>query len=138
MPSAPDPSGDIEAIRRLKARYVRSLDGQDWEALRAVFTDDAEIDVSDDGAGVVQGAATIASSIAAALEGASTAHQATTAEIDVSGDEARGVWAMTDVIVFADGTRLEGSGHYHERYRRVGGEWLIAGLRLTRISRELS
>ncbi|MEL7210977.1 MAG: nuclear transport factor 2 family protein, partial [Actinomycetota bacterium] len=81
---------DVEAIRQLKARYFRFLDTQDWPAFRGLFVEDAELDVSDDGAGVVRGSEAIASSIAGALEGASTVHQGTTPEITVDGDEATG------------------------------------------------
>ncbi|MEL7210720.1 MAG: nuclear transport factor 2 family protein, partial [Actinomycetota bacterium] len=62
----------------------------------------------------------------------------TTPEITVDGDEATGIWAMTDLIVFPDGTRLDGAGHYHERYRRVDGRWLIDRSRLTRLRRDLT
>ena len=129
---------DIEAIRVLKARYFRFLDAQDWVAFRAVFTDDAEIDVSADGAGVVRGADAITASIAAALDGVTTVHQGTNPEIEVDGDEASAVWAMTDHLEFPDGTQLRGAGHYHERYRRVDGEWRIAAFRLSRLRRDVS
>lgn len=129
---------DVEAIRQLKARYFRYLDTQDWEQFSRVFTEDAEMDVSADGAGVVRGARAIVTSIAGALDGAVTVHQGTTPEIHVDGDEATGIWAMTDLIVFPDGTRLDGAGHYHERYRRVGGSWRIAWFRLTRLRREFT
>ena len=129
---------DIEAIRRLKARYFRFLDTKDWTAFRTVFTDDAEIDVSADGAGVVHGAAAIVAAISGALDGATTVHQGTNPEIEVDGDEASGVWAMTDHLEFPDGAQLRGAGHYHERYRRVDGEWRIAGFRLSRLRRDFS
>ena len=54
-------------------------------------------------------------------------------EIEVLSDtEARGIWAMEDIVEFTDGT-LHGYGHYHETYRKEGGEWRIATLHLTRI-----
>ena len=138
---APPPEqalADIEAIRQLKARYFRFLDTKDWDRFEALFTPDAELDVSDDGAGVVQGASRIRAGIAAALDGARTVHQGTTPEIRVQGDEATGTWAMTDLIDYPDGTRLEGAGHYHERYVRDGGEWRIARLELTRTRRDVT
>ena len=138
MTTHADDLADIEAIRGLKARYFRFLDTQDWFGLRGVFTEGAEMDVAADGAGVVTGADAIVSSIASALDGASTVHQGTTAEIEVDGDEGVGVWAMTDVVVFADGSRLDGAGHYHDRYRRVDGQWRISHLRLTRLRRDFS
>jgi uncharacterized protein (TIGR02246 family) len=129
---------DIEAIRRLKARYFRLLDDKDWDGYRSVFTDDAEIDVSADGAGIVRGVEAIVTGIAATLEGVITVHQGTNAEITVDGDDATGIWAMTDHLEFPDGSELRGAGHYHERYRRVDGEWRIAAFRLSRRRRDFS
>ncbi len=34
--------------------------------------------------------------------------------------------------------RLEGYGHYHETYEKVGGEWRIASSTLTRLHMDLS
>ena len=47
---------DVEAIRRLKARYFRTMDTKDWDAMRQVFTDDVVIDTSEAGGNVVSGA----------------------------------------------------------------------------------
>ena len=30
---------DVEAIKRLKARYFRTMDTKDWDGMRQVFTD---------------------------------------------------------------------------------------------------
>jgi uncharacterized protein (TIGR02246 family) len=128
----------VEAVRRVKARYLRCLDTHDWVAFRSVFTDDAEMDVSADGAGVVQGGDAIVESISTALTGVVSVHQATNAEITVVGPEASAIWAMTDHLVFPDGTQLRGAGHYHETYRRQNGEWRIAGFRLSRLRRDFS
>ena len=49
---------------------------------------------------------------------------------------ATGIWAMEDRLWWSvDGRerRLHGWGHYHERYRKVDGQWLIAYRRLERI-----
>jgi hypothetical protein len=48
---------------------------------------------------------------------------------------------MEDRIRWGQGSdvgTLHGWGHYHETYRQVEGEWLIATLRLTRLRRDLS
>ena len=42
-------SQDIEAIKRLKARYFRTLDTKDWAAYREVFVDDVVIDTTGSG-----------------------------------------------------------------------------------------
>ncbi len=39
-----DVMDDIEAIRRLKAQYFRTMDTKDWEGMRQVFTDDVTVD----------------------------------------------------------------------------------------------
>jgi len=136
---------ELEALRALKARYFRSLDTQDWEAYAEVFTEDAEMDVSDDvgdGPGArVQGRAAIARGVAAALSGARTVHHGHMPELELLGpDTARGIWAMEDYVEWpGDGperTGFRGYGHYHETYRKQDGEWRIASMRLTRLRRD--
>jgi uncharacterized protein (TIGR02246 family) len=127
-------SADLEAIARLKARYFRAIDTKDWGLLGVVFTEDARIDVSEDGGGIVEGRDRIVESISAVLEDVVTVHHGHTPEIDLlAADEAAGVWAMDDRLVWPDGSSLRGAGHYHEQYRRVDGEWRIAAFRLTRL-----
>jgi hypothetical protein len=48
-------SGDIEAIKRLKARYFRLMDTKDWEGLAEVFADDVEIDMTGEGGRITRG-----------------------------------------------------------------------------------
>ncbi len=36
---------DLEEIKKLKARYFRSLDSKDWETYRSVFTNDVVVDL---------------------------------------------------------------------------------------------
>ena len=43
---------DLDQIKQLKARYFRMMDTKDWDGLAAVFTDDVEIDMSNEGGGV--------------------------------------------------------------------------------------
>jgi hypothetical protein len=54
-------------------------------------------------------------------------------EIELLSDtRARGVWAMEDIV--DDGDRVvHGYGHYHDTYEKVGGDWRIASVHLTRI-----
>ena len=47
---------EIEAIRRLKARYFRTMDTKDWDGMRQVFADDVVIDTSEAGGDIVRGA----------------------------------------------------------------------------------
>lgn len=129
---------DIEVLKRLKARYFRTMDQKRWDEFATCFTEACVMDVPEAGV-LVTGSAAIASALSGILDGVQTCHHGHMPEIDVTGpDTATGIWAMFDYVEFpaaADGTRngLQGYGHYEETYRRVGGVWKIDSLRLTRL-----
>lgn len=129
---------DVEAIRQLKARYFRTLDQKDWDGYRAVFTDDVEIDVSDDAPDArFTGTAEYVDMLIAMLGPATTVHRGTQPEIEIAGDTASGIWAMDDRIWFPGGSVLVGTGWYEETYRRTRDGWRIATMRLRRHRVEL-
>ncbi|MHB8661628.1 MAG: nuclear transport factor 2 family protein [Acidimicrobiales bacterium] len=128
---------DIEAIKQLKARYFRSMDTKDWSGFGAVFTHDVHVVVPEGDMDITGRDAAVAA-ISGALTGVQTVHHGHMPEIEITGtDTASGIWAMEDYVEFAgaNGARagLRGYGHYHERYHRDAGGWLIAELRLSRI-----
>lgn len=126
-------SEDIEAIKRLKARYFRTMDTRDWEGMRQVFTDDVVIDTTAAGGGVVGGAEEFIAFLQDVLAGAVTVHQGHMPEIELtSPTTATGVWALHDIVIWPNGTRLDGYGHYHETYKKDDG-WRIASSTLTRL-----
>jgi ketosteroid isomerase-like protein len=134
----------IEEIRALKARYFRLIDTKQWEAVRGLFTDDLKV-LSPDGKIWLEGGSAYAKSLAFGLADAVSCHQGLTGEIEVLGEnEASGTWAMQDVIEWSDRHPREGwkaivgRGHYHETYRREGGQWRIATLTLTRLSLDIT
>jgi uncharacterized protein (TIGR02246 family) len=125
---------DIEAIRRLKARYFRTMDTRDWEGMRAVFTDDVVIDTSESGGTIVRGADEFMVFLRDALDGAVTVHQGHMPEIDLtSATTATGIWALNDIVIWPNGMRLDGYGHYHETYEKGDDGWRISSSRLTRL-----
>ena len=128
----------IEAIRHLKARYFRALDGQDWPMMEQLFTLDASIDTTADGAPLLEGGAAFCAFLAPILAGVRTVHHGHTHEIDITEpDRASGVWAMEDRLWFPEdqgGACIHGFGWYRERYRAdPTGHWQIASLRLDRV-----
>ncbi|HEX4127719.1 MAG TPA: nuclear transport factor 2 family protein [Acidimicrobiales bacterium] len=130
---------DVEAIRQLKARYFRTMDTKDWAGMRQVFTDDVVMDTTASGGGVVTGAEPFVVFLQQTLAGAVTVHHGHMPEITLtSPTTATGVWALHDEIVWPDGTRLRGDGHYHEEYQRVGEEWRISASTLTRLRMDLT
>lgn len=130
---------DVEAIRRLKARYFRTLDTKDWQGMRRVFTDDVVIDTSDAGGERVSGADTFIALLQQVLAGTTTVHHGHMPEIDLtSEDTATGIWALHDIVIWPNGTRLDGYGHYHETYRKADGQWRIASSRLARLHTDVA
>jgi hypothetical protein len=55
-----------------------------------------------------------------------------------SASTATGIWALQDFIVWPDGTRLLGYGHYHETYEKTDGAWRIKSSTLTRLHMDFS
>ena len=127
---------EIEAIKRLKARYFRMIDTRDFADFADLFTSDAEIDVREDAgdAGRITGGARFAAFVEKATLGARTVHHGHMPEIELIGpDSATGIWAMSDIVEFENGAGLRGYGHYRERYAKEAGVWRIAAMRLTRL-----
>jgi len=133
---------ELEAIRQLKARYCRFLDTKDVEAWRSVFSADVvvllDMAVCTGGADPMtapplEGVDNFVPTVMGGLEGVATMHHCHTPEITLtSATTATGIWAMEDLLIFADGRELRGAGHYHETYEKQDGAWRIKSLHLTR------
>jgi uncharacterized protein (TIGR02246 family) len=129
---------DLEAIRLLKARYFRTMDTKDWAGMREVFTDDAVIDTTAAGGSVVSGADEFMTFLQEVLSGAVTVHQGHMPEIALtSPTTATGIWALNDIVIWPDGTRLVGYGHYHETYEKISDDWKIKSSILTRLHTDM-
>jgi uncharacterized protein (TIGR02246 family) len=130
---------DIEAIKQLKARYFRTMDTKDWAGMRRVFTDDVVLDTTASGGSVVSGADACMEFLERTLAGTVTVHHGHMPEITLmSSTTATGIWALHDHILWSDGTRLQGDGHYHEAYELEGGAWRIKSSTLTRLRMDLT
>ena len=129
---------DLEAIRRLKARYFRTLDTKDWDGMRRVFTDDVVMDTTGSGGDIVSDADELVAFLRRTLDGTVTVHQGHTPEIELLSDTtAEGIWALHDIVIWPTGMRLDGYGHYHETYEKVSGDWRIKSSKLTRLHMDL-
>jgi len=126
--------GDLEAIKQLKARYCRTMDTKDWQAMRALFADDVRVDTTESGGNVITGADEFMRFLREAIGDVTTVHHCHMPEIDLtSPTRATGVWAMEDMLRWPDGTEMHGYGHYHETYEKQADTWRIASSRLTRL-----
>lgn len=127
---------EIEAIKRLKARYQRAVDTKDWDLMRSVLAPDATA-VYSDGRHRYDGRDAIVDFL---IEGLGTPeiqsmHHAHTPEIEVTSETtAKGVWYLEDFVLSErpagdwapDGTVMHGTGIYHDEYVKIDGEWVIA------------
>lgn len=133
---------ELEAIRQLKARYCRFLDTKDVGSWREVFTTDVVVtlDMAVSTAGAdpmtaapIEGVDAFVPMVMGGLENVATKHHCHTPELTLtSATSATGIWAMEDLLIFADGRELYGAGHYHETYQKRDGAWRIKSLHLTR------
>ena len=125
---------DVEAIRRLKARYFRTMDTKDWDGMRQVFTDDAGHRHERRRRRRRAGADEFMAFLEEALGGTVTVHQGHMPEIDLTSETtATGIWALNDIVIWANGVRLDGYGHYHETYEKGADGWRIKSSKLTRL-----
>ena len=141
-------AADLEAIRAVFARRLYVMDTKQWDGYGPCHTEDvvSESWAAGGGEAQVQGRQALTEKIRDTLDGASpvtSVHHGHTPLIEYSGHHpetgeptATGIWAMEDRLWWqVDGPErwLHGWGHYHERYRRVDGQWLISYRRLERI-----
>jgi hypothetical protein len=116
----------LEELRRLKYRYLRSLDAQDWETFADTLTDDVTADYGERLA--FTGRDAVVRYLSAALPGIVTVHQCHHPELWLEGDEATGHWSLDDTVIVAEHRLLlRGAALYTDRYRRCAdGAWRIA------------
>jgi len=129
------PIDDWLALCNAKARYCRTLDTKDWKGYADLLTEDYVLDVSEGSrVPVIKGRDAAIKQVQSSILNATTVHQVHSPEIEVTGDEARVVWALQDRVVWgSERPSITGYGHYHERWVRQQGEWKLACLKLTRL-----
>jgi hypothetical protein len=133
---------DIEAIKRLKARYCRYIDTKQWTKLSELFAADARFEgflSAPQGADV----STFVKGVSERLQSCISIHHCHTPEIAFpQASVARGAWAMMDYLEWPMGSMpfeipgqrgFVGFGHYEEEYRKVDGRWVFSFVRLTRL-----
>jgi hypothetical protein len=125
----PEDLVEIEAIKRLKYRYVRCLDQKLWDEIRDCFTDDAVASYSG-GKYHYEGRDAIVGFLVESMGAQDflSAHRVTQPEIDLLGDDrAAGTWALVDeVLVKEHGVRVRGAAFYRDEYVKSDGRWRIA------------
>jgi hypothetical protein len=124
---------DIEAIKQLKAQYVRLADAQNWDEWGRLLTEDIHLHTD---VGPLEGRANVVNTIRESLKSAKTMHRLHTPEITITGaDTATGAWPMTDFVMGTfngEYRAIRGYGYYHEEYLRTPEGWRLKRGRLVR------
>jgi len=119
---------EIEAIKRLKYRYLRCLDQKLWDELAECFTPDAR---SSYGGGryAYDGREAILDFLRRSMGSPTllSSHRAHHPEIELTGpDTATGVWALDDTVIETRaGITIRGAAFYEDEYVKQDGAWRI-------------
>ena len=128
---------DIEAIKRLKYRYFRSIDTADLATLDTLLTDDISVNYKGGTYHwMMQGKDNVIQSIAGGFHNRALAqHTGHHPEIDLlSATTAKGLWYLTDSFIHLDMRVVtQGSSLYRDEYVKLGSEWKIRYSSYTRI-----
>jgi len=123
---------DIEAIKKLKARYCAYCDNHyDADGLASLFTEDAIWD-----GGERLGRCAGREAIRAFFQGSPqrlpfAIHHVTNPFIEVHGDTATGRWYLFQPCTRAEGNRAVWlAARYEEDYVRQGGEWKFRQMKI--------
>ncbi len=116
---------DVEQVKQLKYRYLRTLDLKQWDEFEALFMPEAtgsyaELQFADRDALVGYMRENLTADLI-------TFHQAHHPEIDVAGDRATARWYLHDkVFVPAYDVAIEGAAFYEDTMVRTPDGWLFS------------
>jgi len=119
---------ELEAIKRLKYKYLRCLDQKRWAELEECFVEDASSSYGD-GKYAFSSREKIMEFLKGALGPRSmiTSHRVHQPEIDLtSATTATGIWALEDVVIETQANMtIRGAAFYADEYVKVDGRWKI-------------
>ena len=129
---------DIEAIKKLKAKYFRCVDKKLWDENEHVRVDYA---VADYGMGIelLQGRKAIVEFLKKNLgrDSMISAHQGHNPEIDITSDTtAKGVWVLNDRLIIQTIATSSAWRYYEDEYIKANGEWKKKSTKITNILEE--
>ena len=130
---------DLEAIKRLKYRYVRLIDLKEWDELETLFVPDATATYSD-GKYSFEGRDAIMAFLRESMASTDmlTSHKVHQPEIEVDGDRATATWGLEDVVIHLEyNLRISGAAFYHDEYVKQNGDWKIKHTGYERVYEEM-
>jgi SnoaL-like domain len=134
-----DVAHELEAIRRLKHAYFRTLDLKEFDELGRLLTEDATASY-EDGKTVLNGRVAIVAWLSDSLSnpGMITKHQGHNPELSLtSATTAEGTWYLEDrVVIPSIDFELAGTAFYSDRYTLTDDGWRIAHTGYLRVYEE--
>jgi len=115
---------DIEAIRKLKSKYWRCVDGKLWDEIVECFTEDMVLCVFSK---LIEGRDVCVQFLKDTLAQVVSVHQGHQAEIEIINEStARATWALNDLLLdMQPGVNFTGFGYYEDEYVKEDGNWKI-------------
>jgi hypothetical protein len=134
-----DEAAELEAIRRLKYAYFRTLDLKQFEALGDLLTEDVTTSY-EDGRSRLEGRTAVVEWLSKSLgdPGIVSEHHGHHPEITLtSPTTAEGTWYLQDrVVVAAADIEIGGTAFYDDRYVKTPDGWRIAHTGYVRVFEE--
>ena len=119
---------DREKIKELTYNYGLAIEAQDADRLVSLFTENAAVDFSSLGRGVIQGHETMKEFYAATwplnVKPFFTNHM-----IHIDGDRASG-WCSLENRGTRGTDSMIGAGRLHDKYEKIDGEWKFTARRV--------
>ena len=119
---------EIEAIKQLKYKYLRSLDQKLWDEMAECFVEDATSSYSG-GKFAFSSRKEVLDFFRKSMGGANvlSSHRVHHPEIELTSDTtATGIWALEDTYIDAKaGFTVRGAAFYRDDYVKVDGAWKI-------------
>ncbi len=120
---------NIEAIKKLKSKYLNCIDKKLLNEVVSCFSEDATADYGAIGYGQFQGLEEITHFFedVLSLDHIAAIHQAHNPEIEVIGEAmAKGTWEVYLYVIDAQAnTALRMAGFYEDEYAKEKGQWKI-------------
>lgn len=130
---------EIEAIKRLKYRYMRCLDLKRWDEMEECFTEDASA-AYHGGKYAFEGRDRILDFFRRAMPAEMiTAHHVHHPEIELTSETtATGVWALEDTVIHTgQQVTIRGAAFYRDEYVKRDGRWRIRSTGYERLYEEV-
>jgi hypothetical protein len=119
---------EVEAIKRLKYRYMRCIDEKRWEELAECFAENATVAYSGDKF-AFSGREAVMRFLVDSMDRDSllTSHRVGQPEIEITGEtSATGIWALEDTVIDTQfEITLRGAAFYRDEYVKIDGRWKI-------------